>query len=108
MQKISFKNKLKDSFIVEDKSFIILNKPAGMASHGGSGISLGLIETIRQIDRRYKGAQLVHRLDKDTSGCLVVALKKTMLREFHKEIRESQVEKNYLAVVKGKWPKENN
>ena len=101
-----FKNKLKDSFIVEDKSFIILNKPVGIASHGGSGISLGIIETIRQIDRRYKGAQLVHRLDKDTSGCLVVALKKTMLREFHKEIRESQVEKNYLAVVKGKWPKE--
>ena len=100
----NIKDRLKDSIILEDKKFIILNKPVGMASHGGSGISLGVIEALRQIDRSYKDAQLVHRLDKDTSGCLVIALKKPILREFHKEIREGQVEKNYLALVKGKWP----
>ena len=98
------KDKLIDSIIVKDKKFIILNKPVGMASHGGSGISMGVIETFRQIDKTYKEAQLVHRLDKDTSGCLVIALRKSILREFHKEIREGSVEKDYLALVKGKWP----
>jgi len=98
------KDKLINSIIVKDKKFIILNKPVGMASHGGSGISLGVIETFRQIDRTYKEAQLVHRLDKDTSGCLVIALRKSILREFHKEIREGSVDKDYIALVKGRWP----
>ena len=100
----NLKDKLINSIIVKDKKFIILNKPVGMASHGGSGISLGVIEAFRQIDRSYKDAQLVHRLDKDTSGCLVIALRKSILREFHKEIREGRVDKDYLALVKGKWP----
>ncbi len=65
-----------------------------------------MIETIRQIDKKYKDAQLVHRIDKDTSGCLVVALKKSILREFHREIRNKHVDKFYTAVVKGKWPKD--
>jgi len=98
------KDKLINSIIVKDKKFIIINKPVGIASHGGSGISLGVIEAFRQIDRSYKEAQLVHRLDKDTSGCLVIALRKSILREFHKEIREDHVDKDYLAVVKGRWP----
>ena len=98
------KDKLVNSIIVKDKKFIILNKPVGIASHGGSGISLGVIEAFRQIDRSYREAQLVHRLDKDTSGCLVIALRKSILREFHKEIREDHVDKDYLAVVKGRWP----
>ena len=98
------KDKLINSIIVKDKKFIIINKPVGMASHGGSGISLGVIEAFRQIDRSYKEAQLVHRLDKDTSGCLVIALRKSILREFHKEIREGHVDKDYLALVKGRWP----
>ena len=98
------KDKLINSIIVKDKKFIILNKPVGIASHGGSGISLGVIEAFRQIDRSYKEAQLVHRLDKDTSGCLVIALRKSILREFHKEIREGRVDKDYLALVKGRWP----
>jgi 23S rRNA pseudouridine955/2504/2580 synthase len=98
------KDKLINSIIVKDKKFIIINKPVGIASHGGSGISLGVIEAFRQIDRSYREAQLVHRLDKDTSGCLVIALRKSILREFHKEIREDHVDKDYLAVVKGRWP----
>ncbi len=100
------KDKVERSILRKEKDFLIVNKPVGLACHGGSGISLGLIETIRQIDRKFSDAQLVHRIDKDTSGCLVIALKKTILREFHKEIRNKHVDKIYSAVVKGKWPKE--
>ena len=102
------KDKIIHSIIRVEKDFLILNKPAGIACHGGSGISLGLIETVRQLDKNYREAQLVHRIDKDTSGCLVVALKKQILREFHKEIRDKHVDKIYSAVVKGKWPKNLN
>ena len=96
--------KLASRLVVVDKKFLIFDKPIGLASHGGSGISMGLIETVRQMDPRYKEAQLVHRLDKDTSGCIVIALRKSILREFHKEIRENKVLKKYIAVVKGSWP----
>jgi len=100
----NLKDKIVDSILIEDKKFIIIDKPVGVASHGGSGISLGLIETVRQLGPKYKEAQLVHRLDKDTSGCIVIALRKSMLRLFHEEIREGRVDKNYTAVVKGQWP----
>ena len=100
------KTKVVRSILRKEKDFLIINKPIGLACHGGSGISLGLIEIIRQIDKKYVDAQLVHRIDKDTSGCLVVALKKSILREFHKEIRNKNVDKIYTAVVKGKWPED--
>ena len=100
------KEKVERSILRKEKDFLIVNKPVGLACHGGSGISLGLIETIRQIDKKYINAQLVHRIDKDTSGCLVIALKKSILREFHKEIRNKHVDKIYTAVVKGKWPED--
>jgi 23S rRNA pseudouridine955/2504/2580 synthase len=100
------KDKVENSVLRKEKDFLIVNKPVGMACHGGSGISLGLIETIRQLDKKYTEAQLVHRIDKDTSGCLVIALKKSILREFHKEMRNKHVDKFYAAVVKGKWPKD--
>ena len=100
------KEKVERSILRKEKDFLIINKPVGLACHGGSGISLGLIETIRQLDMKYADAQLVHRIDKDTSGCLIVALKKSILREFHKEIRNQYVDKIYTAVVKGNWPKD--
>ena len=100
------KDKVEESILRKEKDFLILNKPVGLACHGGSGISLGLIETLRQLDKKYAEAQLVHRIDKDTSGCLIVALKKSILREMHKEIRNKHVDKLYTAVVKGKWPKD--
>tara|TARA_Y100001936_G_scaffold35712_1_gene33779 strand:+ start:1812 stop:2726 length:915 start_codon:yes stop_codon:yes gene_type:complete len=100
------KEKVERSILRKEKDFLIINKPVGLACHGGSGISLGLIEIIRQLDKKYYDAQLVHRIDKDTSGCLVVALKKGILREFHKEIRNKHVDKIYAAVVKGKWPED--
>ena len=100
------KHRIDASILRKEKDFIIVNKPVGLACHGGSGISLGLIENIRQLDKRYSDAQLVHRIDKDTSGCLVIALKKSILREFHQEIRNKHVDKIYTAVVKGKWPED--
>ena len=102
------KEKIENSILRKEKEFLIVNKPVGIACHGGSGISLGLIETIRQLDKKYTEAQLVHRIDRDTSGCLVIALRKSILREFHKEIRNKHVDKFYTAVVKGKWPKDLN
>jgi len=95
---------LKESIIYNEDSVLILDKPAGIASHGGSGLKLGLIEAVRQIDSKFKNAQLVHRLDRGTSGCIVLSLKRSVLRRLNTEMRESRVEKKYLAVVKGKWP----
>ena len=95
---------LKESIIYNEDSVLILDKPAGIASHGGSGLKLGLIEAVRQIDSKFKNAQLVHRLDRGTSGCIVLSLKRSVLRRLNTEMRESRVDKKYLAVVKGKWP----
>jgi len=78
------KDKIFESIIREEKEFLILDKPEGIACHGGSGISSGVIEVIRTIDNKYKDAHLVHRIDRDTSGCLVIALKKSFLRKYIK------------------------
>ena len=98
------KERISTSIIAEEKNYLIINKPAGVASHGGSGISAGVIEIIRELDPKYQKAQLVHRIDKDTSGCLVIALKKSFLRNLHEEIRNKQVDKIYDLVVFGRWP----
>jgi 23S rRNA pseudouridine955/2504/2580 synthase len=94
---------IKERIIFEDKSILVINKPVGIASHGGSGISLGLIEIVRQIIPSYENVQLVHRLDKDTSGCIVLTKKKSVLREMHNELRNHSVEKKYVAITKGHW-----
>ena len=97
---------LKERIIYNKNSILIINKPEGLASHGGSGLKLGLIEAVRQISNKYKNAQLVHRLDRETSGCIVLSLKRSVLRTLNTEMREGRVEKKYLAVVGGKWPHE--
>ena len=102
----SLKEKIINSIISAEKDFIIMNKPVGIACHGGSGISSGVIEIIRDVDTKYKDAQLAHRIDRDTSGCLVIALKKSFLRKLHQEIRNKQVDKYYDLVVFGSWPEE--
>ena len=89
----------------EDNSIIAINKPEGLASHGGSGLSLGLIEAVRQIDSKYKDTHLVHRLDRNTSGIMVLAKKRSILRKLNEEIRKGNVEKKYIAIVTGSWPK---
>jgi len=95
---------LEERIIYNKNSVLILNKPEGLASHGGSGFKLGLIEAGRQIDDKFKNAQLVHRLDRGTSGCIVLSLKRSVLRTLNTEMREGRVEKKYLAIVGSKWP----
>ena len=98
------KDYIKKSIIQEEKDYLIIDKPAGMACHGGSGIASGIVEIIRKINPKYQDAQLVHRIDKDTSGCLVLALRKSFLRKLHQEIRNHQVDKVYDLIVFGEWP----
>lgn len=92
-----------DSIIARHKAYFVLNKPSGWAVHGGSGVTLGVIETLRQAmpDEHY--LELVHRLDRSTSGCLLVARKRSFLREMHRQIREDEMDKTYLMVVRGHW-----
>ena len=89
--------------IFEDKRLLVINKPAGVAVHGGSGISHGVIELLRASRPDLKQLSLVHRLDRETSGCLVLAKRKSALRELHELFRQRLVEKNYLALVAGDW-----
>jgi len=89
--------------IFEDKRLLVINKPSGVAVHGGSGISHGVIELLRASRPDLKHLSLVHRLDRETSGCLVLAKRKSALRELHELFRQRLVEKNYLALVVGDW-----
>ena len=89
--------------IFEDKRLLVINKPSGIAVHGGSGISHGVIELLRSARPELRDLSLVHRLDRETSGCLVLAKKRSALRELHERFREGDVEKNYLSLVVGDW-----
>ena len=89
--------------LYEDPMILVVDKPAGFAVHGGSGISLGIIEALRQSRSDSRSLELVHRLDKETSGCLVVAKRRSTLTALHAAFREGQVDKRYLAVVRGRW-----
>lgn len=92
------------SVIHEDRDLIVVNKPAGVAVHGGSGLSFGVIETLRAVYPELKELELVHRLDRETSGCLLVAKRRAVLRELHALLRERDMEKRYLTLVCGRWP----
>jgi len=85
----------------EDASLLVVDKPAGVAVHGGSGVSYGVIESLRAARPQAKVLELAHRLDRDTSGLLMVAKKRTALVELHRMLREGEVEKLYSAIVKG-------
>lgn len=90
--------------IYEDRDLIVLNKPAGVAVHGGSGLNFGVIEALRAAHPELAELELVHRLDRETSGCLLVAKRRAVLRELHALLRERRMEKRYLALVVGRWP----
>jgi 23S rRNA pseudouridine955/2504/2580 synthase len=90
--------------IHEDRDLIVVNKPAGVAVHGGSGVGFGVIEALRAVHPQLKELELVHRLDRETSGCLLVAKRRAILRELHALLRERDMEKRYLALVVGRWP----
>ncbi|TBW02112.1 23S rRNA pseudouridine(955/2504/2580) synthase RluC [Azotobacter chroococcum] len=96
--------RLEAAIVHEDKALILLNKPAGIAVHGGSGLSHGVIEALRQLRPEAKDLELVHRLDRDTSGLLMIAKRRSMLRHLHEALRGDGVDKRYLALVCGFWP----
>ncbi len=98
--------RLSDALLYQDEDVLVLNKPAGLAVHGGSGLSTGLIEQLRLAYPEEKFLELVHRLDRETSGCLLIARKPSALRRLHKQLREQDksLQKRYIALVSGKWP----
>jgi len=100
----ALRNLLGASILMETSELLVVDKPAGLAVHGGSGISLGLIEALRA-SRPDPFLELVHRLDRGTSGCLLVARKRSALRDLQRQLREGGVEKTYLCLVAGNWPK---
>ena len=99
----NLKHLVENAILFEDDDLIVLNKPSGLAVHGGSGISLGLIESIRQIRPDARFLELVHRLDRDTSGCIMVAKKRSALRFLHAALQAKKITKIYHALVEGKW-----
>ncbi|MFT4825412.1 MAG: 23S rRNA pseudouridine955/2504/2580 synthase [Halioglobus sp.] len=96
---------LEEGVLYEDDGLLVLNKPSGLAVHGGSGLNFGMIECLRQMRPNDRYLELVHRLDRDTSGCILVARKPAILRELHRQLREKKMDKRYLGLVRGSWPK---
>jgi 23S rRNA pseudouridine955/2504/2580 synthase len=89
--------------IYEDEALLVVNKPAGLAVHGGSGVRHGVIERLRAVLPDARALELVHRLDRDTSGVLMLAKRRSALLALHRQLREGAVEKRYLVLVKGRW-----
>ncbi|TRC27261.1 23S rRNA pseudouridine(955/2504/2580) synthase RluC [Mannheimia haemolytica] len=94
---------LESQILYEDDSMLVINKPSGIAVHGGSGLSFGVIEALRALRSQARFLELVHRIDRDTSGILLVAKKRSALRSLHEQLREKVVQKDYLALVRGQW-----
>ena len=89
--------------LFEDEDLLVVDKPGGVAVHGGSGISSGVIEQLRQARSGARFLELVHRLDRDTSGVLVLAKKRSALTALHAQLRDGEVKKHYLVLVLGEW-----
>lgn len=102
----SLKELLRESILYEDNGLIIINKPSGLAVHGGSGIEIGVIEAMRGIYKEQ--IELVHRIDRATSGVLLIAKKRSVLKDLHNQLKNHQVEKKYTALVKGVWSKKKH
>ncbi|WP_456296970.1 23S rRNA pseudouridine(955/2504/2580) synthase RluC [Vibrio sp. AK197] len=94
---------LESKIIYEDEHLLILNKPSGTAVHGGSGLKFGAIEALRALRPEARFLELVHRIDRDTSGILLVAKKRSALRHLQAQFRDKTVNKYYFALVMGKW-----
>jgi 23S rRNA pseudouridine955/2504/2580 synthase len=99
---LSLQQRIKDSIIFEDEGLIIINKPAGIVVHSGSGQSHGVIEAFRAMGDNYKKLELVHRLDKDTSGCLMLAKSIPILRQLHTAMNNDEIAKSYSALLAGR------
>ncbi|WP_242469654.1 RluA family pseudouridine synthase [Rhabdochromatium marinum] len=92
------------AILYEDDGLLVIDKPAGLAVHGGSGLSLGLIEALRAM-RPQQSLELVHRLDRETSGCLLISKKPAILRWLHQQLRDGQVRKGYSALLVAELPR---
>lgn len=97
-------SQLEHCILYEDERVLVVNKPSGLAVHGGSGLSFGLIEGLRSLRPQASFLELVHRLDRDTSGCLLVAKRRSALRHLHEQLRQNKMNKIYQALVVGRWP----
>ncbi|WP_373017979.1 RluA family pseudouridine synthase [Thiomicrorhabdus sp.] len=97
--------RIEDNILYEDKDLMVVNKPSGVAVHGGTGVNWGLIEVVRMLRPLAKRLELVHRIDRDTSGCLLIAKKASVLKDLQQQIRDNKFDKRYLAIVAGRWPK---
>ncbi|QFQ32519.1 23S rRNA pseudouridine(955/2504/2580) synthase RluC [Buchnera aphidicola (Aphis fabae)] len=100
----NYEKNLLNNILYEDNYLLIINKPSGIAVHGGSGINFGVIEYFRNIRPLDKFLELVHRIDRETSGILILAKKRTSLVSMHQQIREKKIKKEYVALVHGLWP----
>lgn len=94
---------IESAILFEDNHLLVINKPSGLAVHGGSGLSFGLIEGLRALRPQEKFLELVHRIDRDTSGCILVAKKRSALKHLQAQLRERTMIKQYLALVRGQW-----
>ncbi|HEY5738508.1 MAG TPA: pseudouridine synthase, partial [Gammaproteobacteria bacterium] len=97
--------RLEQAILFENQHLLIIDKPAGLAVHAGSGIDYGVVDALRLL-RPADDIELAHRLDRDTSGCLMLAKSRPALLALQQAIRENRVGKNYFAVVQGCWPRE--
>ena len=102
--KLTNVQKLADSILFENEGVIVITKPARMSVHGGSGVDYGVIEALRSLRPEARYLELAHRLDRETSGCLIIAKKRSALRKLHEQFREKTMHKQYLALVCGKFP----
>lgn len=96
-------NLLKDRILYEDDYIMVLNKPSGIPVHAGSTVKMGVIEALKAAYKNLPHLELVHRLDTETSGCLIIAKKKRILRELHQLLRDGGIKKTYWALTKGSW-----
>ncbi|WP_067657641.1 23S rRNA pseudouridine(955/2504/2580) synthase RluC [Ferrimonas marina] len=94
---------LEQHIVYEDKVMLVINKPSGIAVHGGSGVNFGVIEALRALRPKERNLELVHRLDRATSGLLMVAKRRSALRHLQDQLRAKTMRKQYLALVKGRW-----
>lgn len=103
--KLNSVKSLLDNIVYEDEHLLIVNKASGMAVHGGSGLQFGVIEAVRQLRPDCRFLELIHRIDRDTSGLLLIAKKRSALRFMQAQFREKTIKKTYFALVKGQWKK---
>lgn len=102
----SLRGILSESILLETEEFLVINKPFGLAVHGGSGINLGVIESLRAMREPHAYLELAHRLDRDTSGCLLIAKSRRVLKHLQDQMRQRSMDKRYITLVSGRWAKE--